>query len=307
MEISPEILLLIEEIKSDRVHGASELARQAVSVLRTAAERSVTASVSQFLTEQKAIAELLTSARPAMAPLFNMVNRLLKQVTGETPGMDLASIKRFTVAQANGLIQGSIQAVERIAGYTSGIIADGDRIMTHSYSSTVVASFREAGKRHRNIQAIVTRSGASRIGEKTAHLLASFNIPVTFIDDTAVGLYIGRATRVITGADRICADGQIVNGIGTCQLALAAAKAGVPFYILCETLKFDPRFKGDEVELEEKEPAEVAEHGRLPPGVEVRNPYFDVTPVSLVTGVVTEEGLLSPQEVIGYIQRMAWY
>ena len=118
-----------------------------------------------------------------------------------------------------------------------------------------------------------------------------------------MGLYISRVNKVLVGADRICADGKIINGIGTYQLALAAERAGVPFYVLCETLKFDPRLRGDEVELEEKEVSEVVEPGILPPEVEVKNPYFDVTPLELVTDIVTENGLLTPQEVIDYIEK----
>jgi len=97
---------------------------------------------------------------------------------------------------------------------------------------------------------------------------------------------------VWTGADRICADGALVNGVGTYLVALAAQRAELPFYALCETLKFDPRLPSTAVELEEKEAAEVAPEGSLPEGVTVRNPYFDITPADLITGIVTEEGLV---------------
>ncbi len=124
-----------------------------------------------------------------------------------------------------------------------------------------------------------------------------------FIDDTAAGLYISTVNKVVVGADRICADGSLVNGIGTFQLALAAGRAGIPFYVLCEALKFDRRLTGDKVDLEEKEPSEVVETGRLPPGVRVKNPYFDITPLKLITGVVTENGLLMPGEIISYMEK----
>ena len=109
----------------------------------------------------------------------------------------------------------------------------------------------------------------------------------------------------MAGADRICADGKLVNGIGTYQLALAAKMRGIPFYVFCETLKFDPRLKGDEVDLEEKDTSEVVEPGRLPPEIRVKNPYFDVTPLELVTGIVTENGLLKPEEVINYMEKQS--
>ncbi|MDP2917454.1 MAG: hypothetical protein Q8O16_05945 [Dehalococcoidia bacterium] len=305
MTISPEILSLIDEIRDDRVHGASELARQAINVLKTAAERSRAGSAGELLLEQRAVGEKLMSARPAMAPLFNIVSRLLTALKA-TEGVDVNEVRRFTIARAEELIRQSLEAVERIARHASELIAGGDRIMTHSYSSTVVAALKAAFRKHPDIEAIVTRSGAGRIEEKTAKQLSASGIPVAFIDDTALGLYVKMATKVLVGADRICSDGSLVNGIGTYPLALASAKAGVPFYVLCETLKFDPRLKGDEVELEEKQPSEVLEPGRLPPEVKVANPYFDVTPPELITGVVTEDGLLTPEDVIRKLANLPW-
>ncbi len=101
----------------------------------------------------------------------------------------------------------------------------------------------------------------------------------------------------MVGADRICADGKVVNGIGTYQLALVAERANVPFYVLCETLKFYPRLRSEEVVLEEKDPSEITKAGRLPSEVRSRNPYVDITPPELVTGVITEKGLLIPEEL----------
>jgi len=183
------------------------------------------------------------------------------------------------------------------------LIADDDKIMTHSYSSTVVAVLEEAFAKHGDIEVITTRSGPGCTGERIARELGLYGIPVTFIDDAAMGLYVSTVGKVMVGADRVCADGKVVNGIGTYQLALVAGRASIPFYVLCETLKFDPRLRSNGVDLEEKEPSEVVEVGRLPPGVKVKNPYFDITPLELVTGIVTENGLLTPQEIISYMQK----
>lgn len=303
MNVSPEIISLIDEIKSDRTHGASQLARQAANVVKVAAEQSQASSVSEFLLEQKEIGGSLMLARPAMAPVFNIINCLLKAVSEKATEMDLDSIRRLTISSADKLISSSLQAIARVAGYGGGLITDGERVMTHSYSSTVVAVLKDAFNKRRNIEVVATRSGPGRTGERVAHELGLYGIPVTFIDDAAMGLYITKVNKVMVGADRVCVDGGVVNGIGTYQLALAARIAGIPFYVLCETLKFDPRLGSDAVDLEEKEPSEVVEPGRLPPEVRVRNPYFDITPPELVTGIVTENGLLTPEEVINYMKR----
>jgi len=305
MNISPEITGLIEEIRNDKIHGASRLARQAAKVLKVAAEHSQADTAEQFLLEQKEIGQRLMSVRPAMAPVFNIVSGLLSIIAGKSTEMDLDSIKRLTISKSDEVVTHSLQAIAQIAEYGSGLIADGDRIMTHSYSSTVVAALKTAFTKHRNIEVITTRSGPGRTGERIAQELGLYGIPVTFIDDAGMGLYISTANKVMVGADRVCADGKVVNGVGTYQLALAAERAGIPFYVLCETLKFDPKLRGDEVDLEEKDPSEVVEPGRLPPEVKVKNPYFDITPLELITGVVTENGLLTPQEVISYLAKQS--
>ena len=138
MDIAPEIISLIDEIKNDKTHGASQLAKQAVKVLKIAAERSHADSIEQFLAEQKTVGERLMTAHPAMAPVFNVVNRFLGAVSEKPGEMDLDSARRFTISKADELVNDSLQSIAQIASIGSGLIADGDRIMTHSYSSTVV-------------------------------------------------------------------------------------------------------------------------------------------------------------------------
>ncbi len=305
MNINHEITSLVEEIKNDKVHGASQLARQAAGVLKMAAEHSRTDSSDEFWLELKEVGHELMSIRPAMAPVFNIISRLLKAISKKSMEMDLDSVRHLVISKTDEVIKESLQAVAQIAEYGSELITDGDKVMTHSYSSTVVAVLKKTFTKHRNIEVIVTRSGPGRTGERMAQELGHYGIPVTFIDDAAMGLYMPTANKVVVGADRICADGKVVNGIGTYQLALAAERTAIPFYILCETLKFDPRLKGDEVDLEEKEPSEIIEPGRLPPKVKVKNPYFDITPLELVTGIVTENGLLMPGEVISYMKKQS--
>ena len=131
--------------------------------------------------------------------------------------------------------------------------------------------------------------------------LSLCGIKITFIDDTAAGLYVSQVDKVIVGADRVCADGGVVNGIGTYMIALASNKVNKPFYVVCDMLKFDPRLNSSNVELEEKEPAEVIEPFKLPASVTVKNPYFDITPIELLTGMITEKGFMTPEEVLDYM------
>jgi translation initiation factor eIF-2B subunit delta len=304
VNISHKITRLIDEIKNDKTQGASQLARQAMAVMKVAAERSQADSVEHFLEELKGVGEGLTAARPAMAPIFNIVNRYLNSLSPVSPDKGMDYLKSLAVSKADELARVSLQAIAEITSCGLGLISEGDKIMTHSYSSTVMAVLGEAPAEGRHIEVIVTRSGAGGTGQRITRELGKLGMKVTFIDDTAVGLYVSSANKVMVGADRVCADGGVVNGVGTYPLALAAQKAAVPFYVLCETLKFDHRTRSDEVDFEEKEPSEVIGKGKLPPLVSVKNPYFDLTPLELVTGIVTENGLLAPEGVTGYIRRL---
>ncbi len=297
MDISTEITKLIDEIRENRTDGASELARQAAGVLKTAAERSQAKTTEEFILEQGSVGKELTSTRPAMAPIFNIVSRILGVIDSKNRTIEVDAVRQLLISRADEVTNESLKAVEQIAKNSSRLITDGDTLMTHSYSSTVVAALKRISGKYADIKVIITRSGPGRSGERTARELGDRRLKLTFIDDTAMGLYVSRASKVFVGADRICADGGVVNGAGTYQLALAGERAGVPFYVLCETLKFDSRLKSDEVELEEKEPEEVAAPADLPPGTMIKNPYFDITPLELIASVVTENGMFTAKRL----------
>ena len=298
MAIMPAILTMIEGIRSDNSHSASQLARLSIDVMRKAAESSVAADVSLFLAEQSEIGHRLADTRPAMAPLYNMVNRLLEDTTAAAPEKDLPSLRCFAARRAERLIEDSARAVARIAEYGAGLINEGDTVMTYSYSSTVMAVLKEASAKH-HIKVIVPRSGYGGSGLITARRLAEYRLPVTLIDDTAVGSYIASADKVIVGADRICADLKLVNAIGTSQLARLAGASHVPFYILCERLKFDSRLSSDQVDLEDgATPEELA---GLPRVIKCKNPAYDITPLRAGTIIITEEGVFRPQDIISLL------
>jgi eIF-2B alpha/beta/delta-like uncharacterized protein len=297
------IELLINEIRNDKIHGASELARQSLGIIKTSAEKTLANDVNHFYLEQEELYRKLVSIRPSMASIYNAITRLRNGLMKEQPD-DIETLRQLTVSLSEDLIRTSLQATSSIAEHTTKIIYDEDIIFTHSYSSTVIEALKEAATKH-NIQVVVTRSGAGRTGEKTVSILSAAGVPVTFIDDSAAGSYIKRCNKVLVGADRICRDGGLVNGVGTCAVSLIARKDRISFYVLCETLKFDSRLKSSEVEIEEKEPSEVVLPGVLPVDVKVANPYFDITPLEFISGIITEDGLIAREEVIEYMKKLA--
>ncbi|MBN1189353.1 MAG: translation initiation factor eIF-2B [Dehalococcoidales bacterium] len=300
MTVHPEVLRLVDQIREDTTHGASELARQALGAFILLSDVSREKSDSGFRQEFYELAEALKYTRPSMASLNNAVNRLLKELPHEPAEMTL--LRTMVKRRAEELILLSQQANAVIAAGAAEMCTDGETVMTHSYSSTVSAAIIAAHKKH-GIKAIVTRSGAGRTGIRTAKELDESGIELVFIDDTAAGLYITGAGRVFVGADKVCNDGALVNGAGTYLMALAAEKAGVPLFVLCDTLKFDPSMPGSGAELEEKDPSEVIAPGVLNPRIQVKNPYFDVTPPYLITGFITEAGLIERHDLADFFTR----
>ena len=141
MTMGPGMNDLIRQIRDDKTHGASELARQALNVFKLAAEKSQATSANQFRLEMDKIAEKLISARPSMAPVSNAVHLLLTTLR-ENDNNEIGSLRTFIIARADELIRLSIQATTRIAGHTAGLITDKDIIFTHSYSSTIMAALK---------------------------------------------------------------------------------------------------------------------------------------------------------------------
>ena len=300
MAVTPDIARLIDEIRDDRIRGAGELARQAARVLKATAERSQVDDEFLFLDELNEVGQELMSARPSMAPIRSIVGHLLKTISDRVTAGDVGSFRQFAVSQIDEVIGESLRAVTQIISHAWELIADGDKILTHSYSSTVVALLQEVASRCSSINIIVTRSGAGRTGEQIARELSSCGLTVTFIDDAAVGLYVTMADKVLLGADTVCVDG-VVNGVGSYQLVVMAARYKVPVYILADTTKFDKNIGREGVDVEDRDETELVDLADLPQVISIRNPHFDITPLELITGVVTERGVMAPVDVIAFL------
>ena len=239
---------------------------------------------------------MLALSRPSMAPIRNVACRLMRAVSDRAGQPDVRSLREFTVSKADEMVADSLSAVARIARNALRLVADGAVVITHSRNSTVVAALREVCSKRRDIRVVVTRSGPGGNGEQTARQLGGFGVPVTLIDDAAAALHVPSASAVLPGADTVCVDG-VVNGIGSYQLAVISAAFGVPVYVLCDSLKFDPELAGEHVDLEDGDSSEVTGPSGLPPGVVVSSPRFDLAPLESITGIVTPVAVLQPADV----------
>ncbi|HEY90268.1 MAG TPA: hypothetical protein G4O07_00375 [Dehalococcoidia bacterium] len=301
MTISKEISSLLDAIRDDRSHGAIELAHRAMAVLKKAAECSQADDADGFLQEQREIVRALKEARPSMAPIRNIAQRMIRIITERTVELEINSLRSFTMSTADEMVADSLRAIGKIAGNTLELTGNGTAIMTHSYSSTVVAALQQVASRRKNIRIVVTGSGSGEDGKETARQLGGYGVPVMLIDDAAAAAHITQAGMLVLGADTVCREG-VVNAAGSYQLAVISAAAGVPVYVLCDTLKFDAELTRENVDLEYIKSPQVAGVSGLPPGVTACEYRFDFTPMKMVTGIITEEGILSSFDVAAYIK-----
>ena len=273
----------------------------ALAVMREAS-KSRDAQLEAF---EHAFAELAAS-RPTAVNLAWALNRQ-RAVVLHTSQRENADLPTALLHEAHSILREDIETNQMIGRHGAELINDGARILTHCNAGAlataghgtalgVIRSAVAAGKRVR-VFADETRpllQGA----RLTAWELAQDGIPVTVIADSAAAFLMkrGEVDLVVVGADRVAANGDTANKIGTYPLAVLAQRHAVPFYVACPLSTIDPALAhGDLIPIEERSAEEVMGAAGVrwtPAGVAVRNPAFDVTPAALINALITERGVL---------------
>jgi methylthioribose-1-phosphate isomerase len=248
--------------------------------------------------------QLLRAARPTAVNLAYAVDRVARAVRAATSDPHAVALTEARAIEAEE--QGASDA---IAGHGADLLANARRILTHCNTGalaapgrgTALAVIAELAARGRLELVIATESRPLLQGARlTVYELVKLEIPHELVvDSAAAGLIAGGAVdAVILGCDRVAANGDVANKVGTYGLALAARAAGIPFVVAGPTSTIDPSTpSGRDITIEERDPDEVREaagHLLTMPGTRTRNPAFDVTPAALVTALVTERGVLHP-------------
>lgn len=275
----------IAEIATDKRSGATQIAERGADILLRRASTGEAASPDAFRQELLATGWALIRAQPSMAPLVNLVNAVLWKVEeGETPHSLRTAVAQTTASFKRQLRHHAVSVAEGALA----LIADGSTIITLSYSSTVLHALLHAQRAGRRFSVICAESRPTCEGRETAAALAACAVPVTLLIDTAVIAAVQHAQLVLIGADLLSNQG-LVNKVGTYPLAMVAGALGVPLYALCGSQKFLP--PGYHAPEQREWPVEEV-WPDAPPGVTVRNHYFEFTPLGAISGIVTEKGTL---------------
>ena len=254
------------------------------------------------------ICSTLAATRPTAVNLFWAIERM-RRLYEKLRGRPLAEIRRFLVEEARLIREEDISICRAIGRNGATLLPDGRTVLTHCNAGAlatagygtalgVIRAAIEAGK-HVDVFADETRpflQGA----RLTVWELQQDGIPTTLITDNMAGHFLrsGRIGCVVVGADRIAANGDVANKIGTYPLAVLAHENNVPFFVAAPTSTLDLKIaSGDQIPIEQRSAAEVTHvFGQLvaPAGTTVENPAFDVTPCRYVTAIITEKGVARP-------------
>ncbi len=267
----------IERIRSDSVHGASFLALEALKAFRELARSGVP------ITMLRSAALSIAKSRPMMAALFRIGNELLLFMEREGDAKEAA----YYCDEIAKRIELASEAASRLA---ADYITERGTILTHSYSSAVERSLKSALPVGAAIHLFCTESRPANEGRRLADSICKAGIDTTLVVDAAAPYLCKRADLVLFGADGIGSFG-LVHKIGTFAISMAAKEYGVEVAVVAESMKFWPSGV-----KEPKEPPKSAEELIEGECFGALNLYFDTTPLRYIDVVITERGILSPEE-----------
>lgn len=295
-----------EGIRSMVVRGAPAIGCAAAYGVALEALRLRDVSASAFSAQLNRGFEVLAQSRPTAVNLFWALERMRK--IWQSLGTALPPIiAQALLQEAHAVLAEDIRINRAMGGHGAELLKDGARVLTHCNAGAlatagwgtalgVIRSAVEAGKK---ISVIADETRPFLQGARlTAWEMVQENIPVTLITDNMSGhlMSLGEVDAVIVGTDRVAANGDVANKIGTYMVAVLARRHNIPFYVACPLSTIDRSLaSGAQIPIEERAADEVRgfrENHWAAQGVAIRNPAFDVTPAELVTGLITEKGVV---------------
>lgn len=298
---------VIDAIKRMAIRGAPAIGVAAAYGMALAAKDIKVKSKAEFYSKLAAVKDELAHSRPTAINLFWALDEIWEVVTSSKSTID--ELKERILLKANSLAEQDIKTNLSIGENGVRLFQDGDIILTHCnagslatvFYGTAIGVIRSVFQKKRNIKVFVDETRPVLQGARlTAWELKYDKIPFTLICDSAAGflMYQKKITKIVVGADRIVANGDIVNKIGTYSLSVLAKIHNIPFYVAAPTSTIDFRLKkGEDIPIEERDPKEVTTimNKRIAPDhIAVYNPAFDITPNYNITAIITENGVLEP-------------
>lgn len=290
------------------VRGAPAIGVSAAYGVALGALRSNAASAQDFAPEFEKICARLAGTRPTAVNLFWAIDRM-KRVFADllASGSAMARVQDTLLAEAHAMYDEDIAACKTMGAFGGALLPQSGGVLTHCNAGalatcgygTALGVIRSAVEQGKQIHVFADETRPFLQGARlTAWELMADGIPTTVICDNMAAslMQAGRIQAVVVGADRIAANGDFANKIGTYNVAILAKEHGIPFYCAAPWSTIDTATAtGEGIPIEERSPVEVTHHGGkqlTPHGVGICNPAFDVTPAKYVTAIITERGVL---------------
>ncbi len=294
-----------DAIKKMVVRGAPAIGVTAAFGLALAARKSKASTLAELRVDLDTAFKVLRETRPTAVNLFWALERVMAKSKRVKTVEDA---KDAVLSEAKKMWEEDIQANRQMGAFGANLFRDGDVVLTHCNAGSlatvaygtalgVIRAAKEQGKR---LSVIATETRPVMQGSRlTAFELHHDGVDVSLIPDTAVGHMMAQRAikRIIVGADRVLRTGHVFNKIGTYQVATLARRHKIPFYVAAPLSTFDFESNPEDVIIEERSIDEVVRVGKkrvAPTGVRIFNPAFDMTPPELITGIITEKGVLKP-------------
>lgn len=290
---------VLDEIYNMNVKGGSPFGRSAAWAFKLAIQQEALTDQTALKARLDDLGEKLTALKPTMGTIANTIH-LVKRCYEAHQAEELSAIKAAIVKLCDRIITCSLEAVKALGEYGGMLIHDGDTVMMHSYSSSLMSCFEHAAKRGVKFQMICTESRPLRESRLAVKMLQSFGVPVTYITDASIWEFLPKADLVIMGVDAMAYNGDIANKMGAALVTQLAQLCKVPVYVASEIYKLDYRTRyGYRIRLERrcKEEMILPDDFESLEGIDVFNQFFDLTPANQVTGVITQYGIINPAAV----------
>lgn len=301
-----------EAIRTMVVRGAPAIGVAAAYGVALEAERLKAEPAETFIKALEEGFKILAASRPTAVNLFWALNRM-HSLWENSRHLSQAALSDRLLQEAHAILDEDIQINRQMGAYGASLLEDGMRVLTHCNAGalataghgTALGVFRSAVESGKKISVFADETRPFLQGARlTAWEMVQEKIPVTLITDNMSGYFMSRGEidAVVVGTDRVAANGDVANKIGTYMVAVLAKRHNIPFYVACPLSTIDLSLPdGNAIPIEERPADEVKGYRDCqwaPEGVKIRNPAFDVTPAELVTALITEKGIVDNKTLV---------
>jgi methylthioribose-1-phosphate isomerase len=297
-------------IKNMVIRGAPAIGVSAAMGIALGMRRSKASGTRQFAVEFNKTCDLMAGTRPTAVNLFWAIDRMKRVLaTGVQAGKSVDELKDLLEEEARAIHDEDVESCRTMGRFGADVVPDGARILTHCNAGalatagygTALGVIRAAAERGKVRQVFADETRPFLQGARlTAWELVRDHVPTTVIAESMAGPLMRRGDIdvVVVGADRIAANGDVANKIGTYTVAMMASFHHIPFYVAAPLSTIDlATASGDDIPIEQRSARELTHLGPTqlaPEGASVWNPAFDVTPARLIAGIITERGIARP-------------